>query len=146
MSILRDERLNYVINVFHKLTLHEIRRLKPFALAEHIRIQYCPAESSISSGAFMNLKYFLVSIYLLVIIYTSASLASQPDTMTSPFSRPMKSPVTCVGTCFIFDYDAKTVLQKAQITSDSLDGLNQNCVIDAGKDIHPWVVRDTSCN
>jgi hypothetical protein len=94
----------------------------------------------------MNSKSFLASICLLVVIYTSASLASQPDTMTSPFSRPTKSPVTCAGTCFIFDYDAKTLLQQIQITSDSLDGLNQICVLDAGEDIHPWVVRDTSCN
>jgi hypothetical protein len=94
----------------------------------------------------MNLKSFLVSICLLIIIYTSASLASQPEAMTSPFSRPTKSAVTCVGACFIFDYDAKTLLQQIQITSDSLDGLNQICVLDAGEETHPWVVRDTLCN
>jgi hypothetical protein len=80
----------------------------------------------------MNLKSFLISVCVSAIVYTSTSLASQPT-------------ITCVGTCTIFDYDAQTILQQIPITSDSLDGLNQLCVVDAGEDIHPWSVRDTSC-
>jgi hypothetical protein len=121
-------------------------KISSFKLAEACLLQYCPIRKMISLGVRMSLKLFSSLICVSIIVFTTASLASQPDHEFDSFSHSKKSTITCQGTCFIFDYDAEALLQQIPVTSDSLDGLNQLCVVDAGTDIHPWVVRNTSCD